>query len=160
MFKKIYNLCFLFVVFMGGCGRKSVPSIVFQDRVVTSYDTTMVVSKKTDTIPCDDFKYTFVDKDTTYVEVIKNKLVVKTRIRRDTIFRTGNIITPQPNIRIRKIDNSINAKRGGIVGDGNTMTTKKNNWFWIFVAGFISCIVVDKVILRTLKIYFPFLNLF
>lgn len=158
MFKKI-NLCFLLLLLMG-CGRKSIPSIIYQDRVVTSYDTIRVESKTTDTIPCDDFKYTFVDKDTIYVEVIKNKLVVKTKVRRDTIFRTPVIIQPQSNVRIRKIDNSVNAKKGGIIGDGNTVTTKKTNWFWIFVAGFLTCLIVDKVILKTLKIYFPFLNLF
>lgn len=40
-----------------------------------------------------------------------------------------------------KIDNSNidnTAKKGSAVGDGNDITNKKIDWFWIFLAGFLT----------------------
>lgn len=139
-----------------GCSRKSMPTIIYQDKTVVSYDTIRVESKVTDTIPCDDFTDTLYGKDTVYVQVVKNKLTIKTRYRTDTVYRTPTIIEPQANIRIRKIDNSITAKKQGIIGDGNTMTTKKNNWWWVFLSGMLTMFILQNVIIKGIKTYLKF----
>lgn len=143
----------IILVWMASCNRHSTPTIIYQDKTVVSYDTIKVESKVTDTIPCDDFTDTLYGKDTVYVEVIKNKMTIKTRYRTDTVYRTPTIIEPQANIRIRKIDNSVTAKKQGIIGDGNTMTTKKNNWWWIFLSGMLTMFILQNVIIKGIKNY-------
>ena len=151
----IYIIIFLYTFFVS-CNRKSVPTIIYQDKTVVSYDTIKVESKVTDTIPCDDFTDTLYGKDTIYVQVVKNKLTIKTRYRTDTVYRTPTIIEPQANIRIRKIDNSITAKKQGIIGDGNTMTTKKGNWWWVFLSGMLTMFILQNVIIKGIKTYLKF----
>lgn len=141
--KKIVFLSFLFA----GCSAK-IPQIIYQDRIVTSHDTINYVSVINDSIPCDDFKREISEgNDTVYIEVVKNKISVKTVVKRDTIIRTQIVTIP------RKTVTKIIAKKGSIIGDGNTMTTKKNNWWWIFLAGMLSWFIIQNVIWRTIKIY-------
>ena len=136
------------------CSQKGT-QIIYQDRTITSYDTIKFESRVTDTIPCDDFRDTLYGKDTVYVEVIKNRMTIKTRYRTDTVYRTPTII--QPQARRIKIDNSVNAKKGGIIGDGNTVTTKKTSWWWIFLAGMLTMFILQNLIYKTLKRYLIFI---
>jgi hypothetical protein len=149
----IYLIIFLFVFFTS-CTRRSVPTIIYQDKTVVSYDTIKVESRVTDTIPCADFTDTLYGKDTVYVQVVSNKLTIKTRYRTDTVYRTPTIIEPQA--RRVKIDNSINAKKGSIIGDGNTMTTKKQNWWWVFLSGVLTMFILQNVIIKGIKTYLKF----
>jgi hypothetical protein len=96
--------------------------------------------------------------DTVVVQVVKERIKVVTKVKHDSIFISPTIIT-QPNIRIRKIDNSVTAKKGSIIGDGNTMTTKKSNWWWIFVSGMLTWFIIQNIVIKTLKTYFPFLRI-
>lgn len=150
------KVIFILSVFAMACSHKGV-QVIYQDKTIVSYDTIKVESKITDTIPCDDFTDTLYGKDTVYVQVVKNKLTIKTRYRTDTVYRTPMIIEPQANVRIRKIDNSITAKKQGIVGDGNSMTTKKQNPWWIFLAGMLTMFILQNVIYKTLKRYLIFI---
>ena len=43
-------------------------------------------------------------------------------------------------------------------GNDNTMTTKKNNWWWIFLCGMLFMFLIQNVGFRILKTYFPFLK--
>lgn len=144
-----------------GCNRKIAPTIIYQDKIVTKTDTVTVVSKQTDTIPCADFQ-TFIegDKDTVFVQVVKNVLTVKTVVKRDTVYRETIIVQPAPLRSVTKIDNSIRnkAKNGSAIGDGNTITTKKTNWWWIFLAGMLTMFIIQNVGWRVVKRYIPILN--
>ena len=145
------NYILILSAFLIGCSPK-IPQVIYQDRVITSYDTISLVSKQTDTIPCDDFNYKLIENtDTVYVSVVKNQIKVRTIIRKDTIYRTPVIIQPQPK-RI-KIDNSVTAKKNSIIGDGNTVTTKKTNWWWVFLSGMLTMFVIQNVIWKTIKTY-------
>lgn len=140
---------------MIGCNRKIAPTIIYQDKIVTRIDTVKVISKETDTIPCDDFAYYLTDEihDTVYVKVIDKQLSVKYINKRDTIFRETIIVQPAPLRSVTKIDNSIKnkAKNGSAIGDGNTITTKKTNWWWIFFAGMASWFIIQNVVWRFIK---------
>lgn len=144
-----------------GCNRKIAPTIIYKDKIVTKTDTVTVVSKETDTIPCDDFQ-TFIegDKDTVFVQVVKNVLTVKTVVKRDTVYRETIIVQPAPIRSVTKIDNSVHnkAKNGSAIGDGNTITTKKTNWWWIFLAGMLTMFIIQNVGWRFIKRYIPILN--
>jgi len=135
-----------------GCGRKSTPSVVYQERTITKYDTVVYYSVIGDSIPCDDFKRQITtDKDTVYIEVVKNKINIKTVVKRDTIIRTEIVTIPQKIID--KSDNRVIAKKGSIIGNDNTMTTKKTNWWWIFVAGMLTWFIIQNVVWKGIKRY-------
>lgn len=52
----------------------------------------------------------------------------------------------------------VRANGGSAIGDGNTITTKKTNWWWIFLAGMLTWFIVQNVLWRVVKIYIPILN--
>ena len=143
-----------------GCSRKSAPTIIYQDKIVKSIDTVTIQSRVTDTIPCDDFEI-FIENevhDTVYLKVVDKVVSVKYVKTTDTVFRETIIVQPTPRKSVIKTDNSVTAKKGSIIGDGNTMTTKKNNWWWIFLAGMLTWFIIQNVLFRVLKTYFPFLK--
>jgi len=149
------SLVFIFFVFVG-CSRKAAPYIVYQDVITTKYDTITDFSfGGYDTIyshtPCDSFIRVIKNNDTVYIKEVKVKLVTKYVNKRDTIYRTPIINNPQAKIKTV-------AKKGSIIGNDNTMTTKKNNWWWIFLCGMLVMFLIQNVVFRVLKTYFPFLN--
>ena len=145
---KIISVFILFCVL--GCGRKSAP--FFTERTVTTYDTITLISKQTDTIPCDDFQTILIqDTDTVYVQVERKVLTVRTINKTDTIYR--NIIIETARKNVTKIDNSNTAKKGGVIGDGNTLTTKKTQWIWIFIAGALTWFIIQNIVWRAIKTY-------
>ncbi len=159
MLNLLYMISLLFITI--GCSRKSVPTIIYQDKISTHFDTVTVQTKVTDTVPCDDFSKEFNNgHDTVYVKVIDSKMTVKYITKRDTVFRETIIVQPAPLRTVTKIDNSIHnkAKNGSAVGDGNTITTKKTNWWWIFLAGLLTWCLIQNIGFRILKTYFPFLK--
>ena len=147
----IKRIAFFFILFcVLGCSRKVAP--FFNERTVTTYDTITLISKQTDTIPCDDFETILIqDTDTVYVQVVKSVLTVRTINKTDTIYRNIYIETARKNVT--KIDNSSTAKKGGVIGDGNTVTTKKTQWWWIFIAGALSWFIIQNIVWRALKRY-------
>jgi len=151
------SLFFIFFVLVG-CSRKTTPYIVYQDVITTKYDTITDFSfSGYDTIysytPCDSFVQVIKNNDTVYIKEVKVKVVTKYVNKRDTIYRTPIINNPQANIKTV-------AKKGSIIGNDNTMTTKKNNWWWIFLAGILTWFIIQNVLFRVLKTYFPFLRIF
>ena len=78
----------------------------------------------------------------------------------DTIYRDVIIVQPAPLRQVNKVDNSVKnvARKSSAIGDGNKITTKKNNWWWIYLAGMLSWFIVQNIIFRTLKIYIPILK--
>jgi len=159
--KGIITLVVLGMSLLIGCNRKIAPTIIYQDKIVTRTDTVTVVSKQTDTIPCDDFQ-TFIEgeKDTVFVQVVKNVLTVKTVVKRDTVYRETIIVQPAPIKSVTKIDNSSvhKARNGSAIGDGNKITTKNLSWWWIFLAGMLTMFIIQDVGWRVVKRYIPILN--
>ena len=156
---KIY-FCALIALCAISCSRKST-QIIYQDKIVSHIDTITAVSTKYDTIPCNDFERELATNyDTVFVKVLDKKLEVKYVKKSDTIYRDVIIVQPAPLRQVNKVDNSVKnvAKKGSAIGDGNKITTKKNNWWWIFIAGVLSWFIVQNIIFRTLKIYIPILK--
>ena len=123
----------LLSIFATSCTKQVTPQIVIQERIVSKVDTLLFVSK--DTIPCEDFEYKLIkETDTIFVEVVKKELKIKTIQRIDTIYKEKFIVQNLP----KKVVNKTIAKKGSAIGDGNKITTKKNNWWWIFLAGFLT----------------------
>jgi len=116
--------------------------------------------KSIDTVPCDDFETIVINNtDTAYITVVNRQVEVKYVRTKDTVYLTPNIVQPQPRKQVFKIDNSNTAKKGGIIGDGNTQDNRKQlAWWWIFLAGGLSMFILQNVVWRTVKIYFPILN--
>lgn len=149
------------VLILGGCGRKTTPSIIYQDVLKTNYDTIVsYVDGGTDTIysavPCDSFTMVIRKTDTIYIRKIQRETQVKLVTKHDTIIRQPIIV--RNGKTVVKTDNSVTAKKGSIIGNDNTMTTKKNNWWWIFLCGMLVMFIIQNVGFRVLKTYFPFLK--
>lgn len=53
------------------------------------------------------------------------------------------------------------AKKGGVIGDGNTVDNSKKGvgWFWIFVGGYLFCHVLHKLIIPAAMRFIPFANI-
>ena len=159
MKNKLYILAVIGLMAIG-CSRKSAPTIIFQDKIVKSVDTVTIQSRVTDTIPCDDFEI-FIENevhDTVYLKVVDKVVSVKYVKTTDTVFRETIIVQPTPRKSVIKTDNSVKAKKNSIIGNDNVMTTKKNNWWWIFLAGMLTWFIIQNVLFRVLKTYFPFLK--
>ena len=159
MKNKLYILAVIGLMAIG-CSRKSAPTIIYQDKIVKSIDTVTIQSRVTDTIPCDDFEI-FIENevhDTVYLKVVDRQVSIKYIKVRDTVFRETIIVQPTPRKSVIKTDNSVKAKKNSIIGDGNTMTTKNPDRFWL---GFFICFlmfVAYFALRRTAKSYFPFLK--
>lgn len=143
-----------------GCTRKMQPQIIYTEKTITKFDTLLFVSEKTDTIPCEDFEYFLVNKtDTIFIEVVKNELKLKTIKRIDTIYKEINIVQNLPKKVVNKIDNSVRnkAKDNSAIGNENDLkkSTKKTNWWWIYLAGALSWFIAQNVIFKGIKNYFP-----
>ena len=159
MKNKLYILAVI-VLMAIGCSRKSAPTIIYQDKIVNSVDTVTIQSRVTDTIPCDDFEIYIENEvhDTVYLKVVDRQVSIKYIKVRDTVFRETIIVQPTPRKSVIKTDNSVKAKKNSIIGNDNVMTTKKNNWWWIFLAGMLTWFIIQNVLFRVLKTYFPFLK--
>lgn len=149
------------VLILGGCGRKTTPSIIYQDVLKTNYDTILsLIDGGTDTIysavPCDSFTMVIRKTDTIYIRKIHRETQIKLVTKHDTIIRQPIIVNNGKTVV--KTDNSVTAKKGSIIGNDNTMTTKKNNWWWIFLCGMLVMFIIQNVGFRVLKTYFPFLK--
>ncbi len=143
----IFFIIFIIII---SCNKKVQPQLIYEQKVISKIDTLYFISEKKDTIPCNDFKYSFINKtDTVFVEVFKKEMKIKTIKQIDTVFKEINIIQLPPKKIINKIDNSIRnkAKDNSAIGDNNELkkTTKKSQWWWIFIAGFLSAPVASIV---------------
>ena len=149
------------VLILASCNRQAA-QVIYTEKTITKTDTLTV--KTIEQVPCDDFEAGLFDeneKDTVYVKVADKQITVKYVRTRDTVYLTPTIVTPQPRKQVTKIDNSNTAKKGGIIGDGNTQDNRLQlAWWWIFLAGGLSMFIIQNVVWRTVKIYFPILNVF
>jgi len=145
----------LISILFASCSRKQ---FVYETKTVRHVDTVTV--KSIDTVPCEDFETIVINNtDTAYITVVNRQVEVKYIRTRDTVYLTPNIVQPQPRKQVFKIDNSNTAKKGGIIGDGNTQDNRRQlAWWWIFLAGGLSMFILQNVVWRTVKIYFPILN--
>lgn len=145
----------LISILFASCSRKQ---FVYETKTVRHVDTVTV--KSIDTVPCEDFETIVINNtDTAYITVVNRQVEVKYVRTKDTVYLTPNIVQPQPRKQVFKIDNSNTAKKGGIIGDGNTQDNRKQlAWWWIFLAGGLSMFILQNVVWRTVKIYFPILN--
>ena len=149
------KLLVIAVILLAACSRKSV---IYETKTVRHVDTVTV--KSIDTVPCEDFETIVINNtDTAYITVVNRQVEVKYVRTKDTVYLTPNIVQPQPRKQVTKIDNSNTAKKGGIIGDGNTQDNRRQlAWWWIFLAGGLSMFILQNVVWRTIKIYFPILN--
>jgi len=145
----------LISILFASCNKKL---FVYETKTVRHVDTVTV--KSIDTVPCEDFETIVINNtDTAYITVVNRQVEVKYIRTRDTVYLTPNIVQPQPRKQVFKIDNSNTAKKGGIIGDGNTQDNRRQlAWWWIFLAGGLSMFILQNVVWRTVKIYFPILN--
>lgn len=113
-------------------------------------------------------KYNTAIKEVSYYKSLSESRAKK-------IVNTVNINSNNDNRKKKSdnIDNSIDNKKsnvgdgnsfkpkGSATGDGNKIdNSKKLGWFWIFMAGALSWFIIQNVVLRVLKTYFPFLRIF
>ena len=145
----------LISILFASCNKKL---FVYETKTVRHVDTVTV--KSIDTVPCDDFETIVINNtDTAYITVVNRQVEVKYVRTKDTVYLTPNIVQPQPRKQVTKIDNSNTAKKGGIIGDGNTQDNRRQlAWWWIFLAGGLSMFILQNVVWRNVKIYFPILN--
>ena len=145
----------LISILFASCNRKL---FVYETKTIRHVDTVTV--KSIDTVPCEDFETIVINNtDTAYITVVNRQVEVKYVRTKDTVYLTPNIVQPQPRKQVTKIDNSNTAKKGGIIGDGNTQDNRRQlAWWWIFLAGGLSMFIIQNVVWRTVKIYFPILN--
>ena len=151
-----YKILLISLLFIA-CNRNTA-KIIYETKTVRHVDTVTV--KSYDTVPCEDFETIVINNtDTAYITVVNRQVEVKYIRTRDTVYLTPNIVQPQPRKQVTKIDNSNTAKKGGIIGDGNTQDNRRQlAWWWIFLAGGLSMFILQNVVWRTVKIYFPILN--
>ena len=145
----------LISILFASCNRKL---FVYETKTVRHVDTVTV--KSIDTVPCEDFETIVINNtDTAYITVVNRQVEVKYVRTKDTVYLTPNIVQPQLRKQVTKIDNSNTAKKGGIIGDGNTQDNRRQlAWWWILLAGGLSMFILQNVVWRTVKIYFPILN--
>ncbi len=153
-----YKILLISLLFIA-CNRNTA-KIIYETKTVRHVDTVTV--KSYDTVPCDDFETIVINNtDTAYITVVNRQVEVKYVRTKDTVYLTPNIVQPQPRKQVTKIDNSNTAKKGGIIGDGNTQDNRRQlAWWWIFLAGGLSMFILQNVVWRTIKAYFPILNVF
>ena len=145
----------LISILFASCNRKL---FVYETKTVRHVDTVTV--KSIDTVPCEDFETIVINNtDTAYITVVNRQVEVKYVRTKDTVYLTPNIVQPQPRKQVTKIDNSNTAKKGGIIGDGNTQDNRRQLARWgILLAGGLSMFILQNVVWRTIKAYFPILN--
>lgn len=99
---------------------------------------------------------------------IKNSFNEETKLRNSLQIKDAQIESLQlDNVslksKLKESNDSITkilAKKGGVIGDGNTVdnSNKQLAWWWIFLAGMLTWALLQNVGFRFLKRYFPFLN--
>lgn len=151
------NLKYIAFLLLISCNRNT-SKVIYQDRIITEVDTIKFETPRDGTsVPCKDFE-TFIQgatiHDTIFVKSKAGKLQLKAQLERKVVERQPIIVTPQPK-RV-KIDNSVTAKKGGIVGNGNTQNNN-TKWWWIFLAGMLTMFILQNVVYKTLKRYLIFI---
>lgn len=157
----------LLCILIFGCNRNASISNDFETKIDTVYQTKIetILNTKIDTITilqddtCNLYKMSFNSLLNYYNEAQK---IIK--IQKDSmdylhslnlivnfpkkVKKNSTITVIQGNDNKSAIDQSkINqkAKDNSAIGEDNnlTKTTKKNNWFWIYIAGFLSAVIAN-----------------
>lgn len=82
----------------------------------------------------------------TEINNLKNSLQLK-----DSVIATIEAENLMLNSRIK-------ALKGSAVGDGNTIKNSKMSWWWIFLAGYLFCHVLHKILIPMIKGLNPFIG--
>jgi len=149
---------YLAILLLVACNRNT-SKVIYQDRIITEVDTIKFETQRDGTeVPCKDFE-TFIPgrtiHDTIFIKSKAGKLQLKAQLERKVVERQAIVVTPQA--KIVKIDNRVTAKKGGIIGDGNTQNNSVK-WWWIFLSGMLTMFIIQNIILKSLKVYFPILR--
>lgn len=139
------RILILLIIFTS-CSKAIQPQVLYTEKIISKIDTLTFIK---DSVPCNNFEYSITNKlDTIFVKVSNKKLNIKTIKQTDTIYKTTNVIEP---IIIKKIKNK--AKDNSAIGENNKLkkTTKKSQWFWIFVAGFLTAHLI-RLLIKSFKI--------
>lgn len=155
-------LCIMFF----GCTPKFEPQINYQPKTDTIYQTKIetILNTKFDTITilqddtCNLYKMSFNSLLSYYQDAQKLIKIQKDSMEHLTaLSMVGNLpkkmkknssITIVQNSDESKVDNSKTnqkAKDNSAIGQDNQLskTTKKNNWLWIYIAGFLTAVIVN-----------------
>ena len=149
-----YKILLISLLFIA-CNRNTA-KIIYETKTVRHVDTVTV--KSIDTVPCEDFETIVINNtDTAYITVVNRQVEVKYVRTKDTVYLTPTIVQPQPRKQVTKIDNSNTAKKGGIIGDGNTQDNRRQlAWWWIFLAGGLVCLSYRMSCGGLSRFIFPF----
>jgi hypothetical protein len=136
---------FIFIILCAlvfGCTPKIEPTIKYKTKTDTIYQT------KVETI--------LNQKDSMdYLHALNQVINLPKKVKKNSVI---TVIQGNDNkSNIDKSETNQKAKDNSAIGQDNqlTKTTKKNNWWWIFLAGALSWFIVQNVLLRILKTYFP-----
>lgn len=152
----------LLCILIFGCTPKTTPTIEYKDKIDTIYQTKIetVLKTKFDTITiidndtCELYKMSFnsllgyyneaqdiisIQKDSMdYLHSLNQVVNLPKKVKKNS---TITVIQGNDNkSNIDKSETNQKAKDNSAIGQDNqlTKTTKKNNWFWIFLAGALS----------------------
>lgn len=168
----------LLTILIFGCTPKIEPTIKDKTKIDTIYQTKVetILKTKFDTITivdndtCELYKMSFnsllnyyneaqdiisIQKDSMdYLHALNQVINLPKKVKKNSVITViqGNDNKPI----IDKSETNQKAKDNSAIGQDNqlTKTTKKNNWFWIFLAGMLTTIIIDKIILRKVKLFF------
>jgi hypothetical protein len=173
---------FIFIILCAlvfGCTPKIEPTIKYKTKTDTIYQTKIetVLKTKFDTITivdndtCELYKMSFnsllnyyneaqdiisIQKDSMdYLHALNQVINLPKKVKKNSVI---TVIQGNDNkSNIDKSETNQKAKDNSAIGQDNqlTKTTKKNNWWWIFLAGALSWFIVQNVLFKILKTYFP-----
>ena len=168
----------LLCILIFGCTPKIEPTIEYKAKIDTIYQTKVetILRQRFDTITivqddtCELYKMSFnslltyyqdaqkiieIQKDSMdYLHSLNQVVNLPKKVKKNS---TITIIQGNDNkSNIDKSETNQKAKDNSAIGQDNqlTKTTKKNNLFWIFLAGMLTTIIIDKIILRKVKLFF------
>lgn len=149
----------LLCILIFGCTPKIKPTIEYKTKVDTIYQTKLetILNQRFDTITivqddtCELYKMSFnsllnyyneaqkiiqIQKDSMdYLHALNQVINLPKKVKKNSVI---NIVQGNDNkSNIDKSETNQKAKDNSAIGQDNqlTKTTKKNNWFWIFLAG-------------------------
>lgn len=85
---------------------------------------------------------------------IKNSYNETNKLNNSILVRDSAIASLQAENML--LNSKLKATKGSAVGDGNKITIKKSNWWWIFVAGMLTMFIGQNVVWKGIKRYIAF----
>ena len=152
----------ILTILIFGCNPNATPTIEYKTKIDTIYQTKIETLLKTkfDTITivdndtCELYKMSFnsllnyyneaqdiisIQKDSMdYLHALNQVINLPKKVKKNSVINVIQGNQNSPNIN--QSETNQKAKDNSAIGQDNklTKTTKKNNWFWIFLAGFLT----------------------